>query len=31
MITKTSNIYKDMLYQKIQEKENRMLEQAKLS
>jgi hypothetical protein len=31
MISKTSNLYKDMLYQKIQEKENRMLEQAKLN
>jgi hypothetical protein len=29
MINKTSNIYKDMLYQKIQEKENRILDQAK--
>lgn len=29
MINKTSSTYKDMLYQKIQERENRLLEQAK--
>jgi hypothetical protein len=30
MINKTSNFYKDMLYQKIQEKENRILDQNKI-